>query len=87
MASRHWLLVLAAAASLGLAACQRGADTGPTAGTNGPGQPGTTGNGGTGAMGGPGAGFAGGMNPQPGHPTGVAAGSPNRSTGNSVGNR
>jgi hypothetical protein len=38
-------------------------------------------------MGGPGAGFAGGMNPQPGHPTGVAAGSPNRSTGNSVGNR
>jgi hypothetical protein len=41
MAAQHWMLVLAAAASLGLAGCQRGADTGATANANAPGRPGT----------------------------------------------
>ena len=81
------MLVLAAAASLGLAACDRARqDTGTnTAGQQAP--AGTTGAGGTHAMGGPGSGLAGGMNPQPGQPTGVAEGSTNRTTKGSVGNR
>jgi hypothetical protein len=41
MALREWALVLAAASSLGLAACHRGADTGATANSNAPGSPGT----------------------------------------------
>ena len=41
MALRDWTLVLAAAASLGLAACHRGADSGATANSNAPGRPGT----------------------------------------------
>jgi len=41
MAMRECMLVLAAAASLGLAACHRGADTGATANSNAPGRPGT----------------------------------------------
>ena len=41
MRLRHWALVLAAASSLGLAACQRGADSGATANPNSPGRPGT----------------------------------------------
>ena len=41
MASRQLLLVLAAATSLGLAACHRGADSGATAQANAPGRPGT----------------------------------------------
>lgn len=110
------MLVLAAATSLGLAGCHRGADSGATAQANAPGRPGTdngvkvahpevadtsnsrgssaagippgvTGKGGTSTMGGPGTGLQGGMNPQPGQPTGVAAGSTNRTTHSSVGNR
>lgn len=41
MTLRTWTLVLAAASSLGLAACQRGADSGATANPNAPGSPGT----------------------------------------------
>ena len=41
MALREWALVLAAASSLGLAACQRGADSGATANPVAPGRPGT----------------------------------------------
>ncbi|HEY8050363.1 MAG TPA: hypothetical protein VIE63_14405 [Ramlibacter sp.] len=87
MAMREWMLVLAAASSLGLAACDRARqDTGSqTAGQQSP--AGTSGAGGTAAMGGPGAGLAGGMNPSPGQATGVANGSTNRTTKGSVGNR
>src|SRR5947209_725003 len=41
MALREWALVLAAATSLGLAACHRGADTGATRAENAPARPGT----------------------------------------------
>ena len=41
MSLRQWALVLAAVSSLGLAACQRGADSGATANPNAPGRPGT----------------------------------------------
>jgi hypothetical protein len=41
MPVRHYALVLAAAASLGLAGCGRGADSGATANPNAPGSPGT----------------------------------------------
>jgi hypothetical protein len=41
MALRQWTLVLAAAMSLGLAACHRGADSGATRAENAPGSPGT----------------------------------------------
>ena len=41
MTLRHLALVVAAASSLGLAACQRGADSGATANPNAPGSPGT----------------------------------------------
>lgn len=41
MALRQWALALAAVSSLGLAACQRGADSGATANSNAPGSPGT----------------------------------------------
>lgn len=102
------MLVLAAATSLGLAACHRGADSGATANANGVDvtrpqaadtsnargsssgaevPAGATGKGGTSAMGGPGTGLAGGMNPKPGQPTGVAGGSTNSTTHSSVGNR
>ena len=128
MALRSWMLVLAAATSLGLAGCHRGADSGATAQANAPGRPGTgngvevaspqsadssngrgssgamgslphpgssggdapagvSGKGGASTMGGPGTGLQGGMNPQPGQPTGVAGGSTNRTPHSSVGNR
>lgn len=41
MALRQWALAVAAASSLGLVACQRGADGGATANSNAPGSPGT----------------------------------------------
>jgi hypothetical protein len=89
MALRELTLVLAAAASLGLSACHRGADTGATANSKSQGSavPGTTGAGSTNAMGGPGTGLAGGMNPAPGQPTGVAEGGNNATPKKSVGNR
>src|SRR3954470_8787741 len=40
MALREWALALAAAASLGLAGCHRGADSGAAANANAPGRPG-----------------------------------------------
>jgi hypothetical protein len=127
-------LVLAAATSLGLAACHRGGDAHPSARANAPGSPGkgndaqqstpavadtagvngggssgekgtmrtpgssggnappgTTGSGtssATSGMGAPGTGLNGGLGAtQPGQPTGVAAGSENRTTKSNVGNR
>lgn len=41
MSLRYWMLALAAASSLGLAGCNRGADTGATKNSNAPGSPGT----------------------------------------------
>jgi hypothetical protein len=85
--ARGSALVLAAAMSLGLAACDRARqDTGDvTAGKQAP--AGTSGRGGTNAMGGPGQGLAGGLNSAPGQQTGVAPGSSNSTTKGSVGNR
>ena len=81
------MLVLAAAMSLGLAACDRARqDTGTnTAGQQSP--AGTSGNGGTNAMGGPGQGLNGGLKPAPGQSTGVAGGAANSSPKSAVGNR
>jgi hypothetical protein len=87
MVSRGIALVLAAAMSLGLVACNRARqDTGDTtAGKQSP--PGTTGNGGTNAMGGPGQGLNGGLKSAPGQQTGVAPGTNNSTTHSTVGNR
>ncbi|MEJ6022545.1 hypothetical protein [Ramlibacter sp. PS4R-6] len=86
MGLRQWTLVLAAAASLGLAACHRVADKSATASPDTP--VGTSGGGsGTNAMGGPGTGLTGGMNPAPGQATGVSEGSTNSTPKKSVGNR
>ncbi|MHB1123559.1 MAG: hypothetical protein ACYC0T_12675 [Ramlibacter sp.] len=41
MPVRYYALILAAAASLGLAGCERGADSGATVNPNAPGSPGT----------------------------------------------
>ena len=86
MAMREIALVLATAASLGLAACQKAKEPGPHEQQSVNTPKGTTGSG-TNAMGGPGAGLAGGMNPAPGQPTGVANGSANSTPAKSVGNR
>jgi len=88
MVRRPIALVLAAAMSLGLAACDRARqDTGDvTAGKQAP--AGTSGqSGGTNAMGGPGQGLNGGLNPAPGQQTGVAPGSSNSTNKSTVGNR
>ena len=91
MSMRGTALVLAAAMSLGLAACDRARqDTGDmTAGKESPaGTTGKSGSGGTNAMGaGPGTGLNGGLNSAPGQRTDVPNGSPNGTAKSSVGNR
>lgn len=87
MAAREFALILAAAASLGLAACHRGTESGATPNANASNPPAGTSGSGTTAMGGPGAGLAGGMNPAPGQPTGVAEGTTNSTQKNNVGKR
>jgi len=86
MAMREIALVLAAAASLGLAACEKAKEPGPQQQQSATTPKGTTGSG-TNAMGGPGTGLAGGMNPAPGQSTGVSNGSANSTPSKSVGNR
>ena len=85
MALRKSVLVLVAAASLGLAACHRIANKSANANPDTPAA--TSGGGTTNAMGGPGTGLAGGMNPASGQSTGVAPGGPNSTTKSAVGNR
>jgi hypothetical protein len=88
MPLRVFTLVLAIAASLGLAAC-RNSSQGDENSARAP--RGTTGSGakGTSAMGGPGAGLQGGMAPSgsASQPTAVPEGGANRTPRSSVGNR
>ena len=86
MAFRTIALTLAAATSLGLAACDKAKEPSPQQQQSANTPAGTTGSG-TNAMGGPGVGLAGGMNPAPGKPTGVSNGSANSTPSKSVGNR
>jgi hypothetical protein len=87
MAWRECAVILATAASLGLAACHH-ADEKAATNEHDKAPVGATGKGGgTNAMGGPGSGLAGGMNPAPGQGTGVSEGSTNSTPKNAVGSR
>jgi len=89
MFSRSCVLVLAAAMSLGLAACHRDTGAQSSADANNKPPAGSTGSGGgTSAMGGPGTGLNGGLGQgRPGQQTGVAEGTGNRTPKNNVGSR
>jgi hypothetical protein len=92
MPLREMTLVLAAATSLGLAACHRAGETGSADREVRPGTPaGATGSGAGSQSSSPAAGLQGGLGPQagmqPGQAASVAEGSKNRTPAGSVGNR